>query len=436
MECQLQFNRDTAAALAAGRHTGGTNVKKIALLGHGVVGSGVVEVLERNRESIQRKAQDEISLAYILDLRDFPELPYAGCFVKSFEPILADPEVSVVVEAMGGLHPAYDFTKAALQAGKSVVTSNKELVAERGDELLAIAAQKNVNFLFEASVGGGIPIIKPLHQCLGANEIYEIAGILNGTTNFILTKMIKEGASFEAALQTAQQLGYAERDPSADVQGTDACRKICILADIAFGKHIPPEEVYTQGITQITPEDVQYASNWGGVIKLIGRTYKTSDGKVLATVYPAFVPHTSQLSGVDDVFNGILVRGDATGDVVFYGKGAGKLPTASAVVSDIIDAVRATGTIRTLHWQPGGSEVLADLRKQPVQAYLRLSGPNARQVATALLGELQPLSRPGSLAEEFACITPTLPEEALQKAVENLEQQGVATLGLLRLLDI
>ena len=313
---------------------------QVAVMGHGVVGSGVVEVLENHRESIAKRAKEEINIKYILDIRDFPDSPYADKFTKSFDDILNDEEVKVVAEVMGGVNPAYDFTKKLLLAGKSVVTSNKELVATKGAELLQIAKDNNVNYLFEASVGGGIPIIRPISQCLAANDVVEIAGILNGTTNFILTKMIKENMSFEDALKMAQQLGYAERNPEADVEGHDACRKIAILASLTYGKHIYPELVHTTGISAIALEDVAYASAWGGVIKLIGQVKALDDGTVDICVEPMFIERSSQLAGIDDVFNGILVRGDATGDVVFYGKGAGKLPTASAVVADIIDCVK------------------------------------------------------------------------------------------------
>ena len=323
----------------------------IAVLGHGVVGSGVLEVLMTHKGSIARRADVEIKVKHILDLREFPGLPYSHLFTKDFDVILNDPEVTVVVEVMGGLDPAFQYVKACLEHGKSVVTSNKELVAEKGAELLAIAKENNLNFLFEASVGGGVPIIRPISQCLAANEVGEIAGILNGTTNFILTKMIREHMSFADALQLAQQLGYAERDPSADVEGADACRKICILASLAYGTHVYPREVHTEGITKITLEDVAYAEAWGGVIKLIGQVKMLESGKIHIGVCPMFVSRDSQLAGVDDVFNGILVRGDATGDVVFYGKGAGKLPTASAVVADVIDCVKHFAKRKYLYWE-------------------------------------------------------------------------------------
>lgn len=408
----------------------------IAILGHGVVGSGVVEVLGKNGAGIQRKAGDEINIKYILDLRSFPELAYADKFVTSYDPIIADDSVSVVVEVMGGLHPAYDYVKAALEKGKSVVTSNKELVAAKGAELLKIAKEKNVNFLFEASVGGGIPIIKPLHQCLGANEIHEIAGILNGTTNFILTKMIKEGSDFQSALKTAQELGYAEANPAADVEGIDACRKICILAALAFGTHIYPDGVYTQGITEITLEDVQYAGDWGGAIKLIGHAKNGEGGKVMARVSPAFVPASSQLATVDDVFNGILVRGDATGDVVFYGKGAGKLPTASAVVSDIIDVIKAEGTINTLQWEDSAENILADYLDEEISAYIRIKGADAKDKAEKIFGKVSGLSRKDCPADEIAFMTEVMPERKIAEGIRQIKSEGIEVLGFIRALDI
>ena len=311
----------------------------VAVMGYGVVGSGVVELFGKNHGSIVRRStQTEMEIRYILDLRDFPGDPNEEKFTKDFQKILQDEEVKIVVETMGGLHPAYEYVLACLKAGKSVVTSNKELVAAKGYELLQAAEENNVNFLFEASVGGGIPIIRPISQCLAANEIDEIAGILNGTTNFILTRMIEDQMSFEDALRLAQENGYAEKDPTADIEGIDACRKICILASLAFGKHVYPDGVYTEGITKIHLRDVEYIRAWGGVIKLLGRAKRLKNGRISAMVSPAVVDRHSQLAGVDDVFNAILVRGDAIGDVVFYGRGAGKMPTASAVVQSISTA--------------------------------------------------------------------------------------------------
>lgn len=278
----------------------------VAVMGYGTVGSGVVEVFNKNHDSIVRRStRDSLDLKYILDLRDFPGDPNADKFIKDFNIILNDTDVKIVVETMGGLHPAFEFVSSLLKAGKSVVTSNKELVAAKGYELLTLAEENNVNFLFEASVGGGIPIIRPITQCLAANEIDEIAGILNGTTNFILTMMIEKNMTFADALKLAQDNGYAEKDPTADIEGHDACRKICILASLCFGKHVYPDAVYTEGITKITLEDVAYVQNYGGVIKLLGRAKRMENGKISALVSPAVVMHGSQLASVTDVFNAI-----------------------------------------------------------------------------------------------------------------------------------
>lgn len=343
----------------------------IAIMGHGVVGSGVVEVLCHNAESISKRAEDHINIKYILDLREFPESPLADRFIKDFDIIANDPEIKIVVECMGGLNPAYDFVKRCLMSGKSVVTSNKELIATKGQELLAIAKKNNLNLLFEASVGGGIPILRPIIQCLAANEISEIIGILNGTTNFILTKMVKEGISFDHALTMAQRLGYAERDPSADIDGIDTCRKVAILASLTFGKHVKPELISTEGISQISLTDIAYAEKWGGVIKLIGRVQMLDDGRVLPTVYPAFIPNYSQLSSVDDVFNAILVRGNAIGDVMFYGRGAGKLPTASAVVADIVDCVKHISARKYIYWDVAEDDFVEDYKLSECELFVR-----------------------------------------------------------------
>lgn len=345
----------------------------IALLGHGVVGSGVVEVLTQNCESITKRAKERIEIKYILDKREFNDSKFAEKFTKNYSDILNDDDVKIVVEVMGGLSPAYEYVKEALLKGKSVVTSNKELVAEKGHDLLKIANEKNCNFLFEASVGGGIPIILPIHQCLAANEVIEIAGILNGTTNFILTKMIHDNVSFNEALKMAQELGYAERDPSADIDGDDACRKICILASLAYGKHVYPENVHVVGIRDIDIKDVKYAKECDCVIKLIGRVKKLNDGKLEIEVEPMLISNNSQLAGVEDVFNGILVRGDSTGDVVFYGKGAGKLPTASAVVADIIECVKHFDTRKYLFWDDSDEQYIKDYNEYETSLYVRVS---------------------------------------------------------------
>ena len=410
---------------------------QMAVLGYGVVGSGVVEVLSTHKESIAKRAQEEICVKYILDRREFPESPFADRFTKSFDQILQDPEVRVVVEVMGGLDPAFEYTAQCLKAGKSVVTSNKELVASKGAELLKIAREMNVNFLFEASVGGGIPIIRPLSQCLAANDVIEIAGILNGTTNFILTKMIRESMSFEDALALAQKLGYAERNPAADVEGFDACRKICILASLAYGKHVYPHQVHTEGITQITLADVEYADNWGGVIKLIGQVEKTESGRLQTIVCPMFVSRESQLSSVDDVFNGILVQGDATGDVVFYGKGAGKLPTASAVVADVIDCVKHFKARKYLFWEEGSEEYVEDYRERPILLYVRAKTQDPEKAfakAAQVLSGASRLSRKEPEEGELAFVTTCLmPEKEIREKLSSLQELEI--LGTIRISD-
>lgn len=328
-----------------------------AIMGFGTVGSGVAEVLRLNGASIARKLGEPLQLKYILDVRDLSNTPYADKAVKDFSILENDPELEVVVESIGGAKVALEFTRRALLAGKHVVTSNKELVAAHGRELLAIAREKNVNYLFEASVGGGIPVLRPLFQCLAGNQIQEVAGILNGTTNYILTRMVKEGVDFAVALKEAQAKGYAEQNPAADVEGVDACRKICILSDLAWGKEVRPECVHTQGITAIDLKDVAIASGAGYRIKLLGRAMKLPDGRQAAFVAPHLVPVSCPVSMVDDVFNAIMIRGNAVGDVMFYGRGAGDLPTASAVMGDIIDALEHRGRRRDLGWSESAEMV-------------------------------------------------------------------------------
>ncbi len=312
---------------------------KVAILGYGTVGSGVVEVLTTNAGIIAKRAGQEVGVKYVLDLRDFPGDPIQSKVVHDFQVILDDPEVDIVVETMGGTKPAYEFVKKALLAGKSVCTSNKELVAAYGAELVHLAKSKSVNFLFEASVGGGIPVIRPLNQSLTADKILKINGILNGTTNYILTKMAKEGSDFDVVLKEAQELGYAEKDPTADVEGYDACRKIAILTSLAYGKQVNYEEVYTEGITKITAEDFKYAEKLEAAIKIFGSSRKEG-GKLYAMVAPQMIRRDNPLFAVEGVFNAICVTGNMLGDVMFYGKGAGKEATASAVVSDVVDAVK------------------------------------------------------------------------------------------------
>ena len=312
----------------------------IAVLGYGTVGSGVVEVINTNQDSINRRAGDEIRIKYVLDLRDFPGDPVQEVLVHDYETIVNDPEVDIVVEVMGGLEPAHTFVKRALEAGKSVATSNKALVAKFGPELMDIARNKNINFLFEASCGGGIPIIRALNQSLTADQIDEVTGILNGTTNYMLTKMDMEGSRFESVLKEAQEKGYAEADPTADVEGYDACRKIAILSSLAYGKFLNYEKIHTEGITRITPEDMEYARTMGMSIKLLATSRKLSEDSYYAVVAPFLVGKNNPLYSVNDVYNGIFVHGNVLGDAMFYGSGAGKLPTASAVVADVVDEAK------------------------------------------------------------------------------------------------
>lgn len=408
-----------------------------AVMGHGVVGSGVVEVFYKNHDSIVSRAGTDVDLKYILDIRDFPNLPYSDKFTKNFEDILNDPEVEVVAEVMGGLKPAYDFTKRLLLAGKSVVTSNKELVAAKGAELLKIAKEKNVNYLFEASVGGGIPIIRPINQCLAANNIDEILGILNGTTNFIMTKMIKESMSFDDALALAQQLGYAEKDPTADVEGHDACRKICILASIAFGKHVYPAQVHTEGISKITLMDVAYAADYNSVIKLIGKVAMKQNGKLYCLVAPMLVSKESQLSSVDDVFNAIMVRGNATGDVMFYGKGAGKLPTASAVMADIIDCFKHIKARKNVFWEDGDPDYVDDYDLGEVSLYIRGKAADterAKKDIEKAFGKVKYLSCKDAPEHDIAFVTEKRVERELKEKLKSLSLE-LEPLNVLRICE-
>ena len=348
----------------------------VAIMGHGVVGSGVAEILINHPDRISQKVKDELNVKYILDLRDFDGLSYSDKFTKDFWEILNDKDVKIVAEVMGGVNPAYDFVKSCLLSGKSVVTSNKELVAAKGAELIKIAKEKNVNFLFEASVGGGIPVLRPLVQCLSANEITEISGILNGTTNYILNKMIVDNMDFDSALALAQEKGYAEKNPAADIEGHDACRKICILAALAFGKHVYPESVFTQGITQITLDDVEAADSFGCVIKLIGNTKKLENGKISISVRPTLLSREHMLSSVNGVFNAVMVTGDQTGEVMFYGKGAGKEATASAVVADIIDCAKHLDSRKYLFWEDGTDDFVDKSLDEIGRMYVNIKSEN------------------------------------------------------------
>lgn len=322
----------------------------VAVLGYGTVGSGVVEVINTNHESINKRAGQEINVKYVLDLRDFPGDPVEKILVHDYEQIVNDPEVDIVVEVMGGVEPAYTFVKKALLAGKNVCTSNKALVADKGRELMDIAREKSINFLFEASCGGGIPIIRVINSSLTGDEIDEVTGILNGTTNYMLYKMSTEGCEFDTVLKEAQQKGYAEADPTADVEGYDACRKIAILSSLAYSEYFDYKDIYTEGITKITPEDMEYAAKLCRTIKLLGTSRRNADGTCYAMVAPFLIGRDSPLYSVNDVFNAVFVHGNMLGDAMFYGSGAGKLPTASAVVGDIVDAAKHLHTNIFTNW--------------------------------------------------------------------------------------
>lgn len=345
---------------------------KTAVLGYGTVGSGVVEVLEKNREIIAKRAGDEIEIKYVLDRKDFSGTPIENKIVSDFEQIIQDEEIKVVVEVLGGIEPAYTFVKRSLEAGKSVVTSNKELVAQCGAELLALAEKKQVNFLYEASVGGGIPIIRSLHQALTGDEIEEIIGILNGTTNYMMTKMFSEGVEYDEVLKEAQDKGYAERNPEADVEGHDACRKIAILSSVISGKCVDYKEIYTEGITKITATDMKYAKKLGKTIKLLASAKREGD-KISAMVSPCLLNDSHPLYHVDGVFNAVFVKGNMLGDAMLYGSGAGKLPTASAVVGDVVDAVKNMGRVVMPVWTEE-KIVLTDKADTEKKFFVRMKG--------------------------------------------------------------
>lgn len=379
---------------------------KIAVLGHGTIGSGVVEVIKTNAESIAKRAGEEVEVKYVLDLRDFPGDPVQEILVHDYSIIAEDDEVGVIVETMGGTKPAYEFVKTALLKGKSVCSSNKELVAAHGAELIQIARDKNVNFFFEASVGGGIPIIRPLNQCITADEIEEINGILNGTTNFILTKMADEGADFADVLKEAQELGYAEKNPTADVEGYDACRKIAILTSLAYGKQVDYEDIYTEGITKITAEDFKYAKKVNAAIKIFGSS-RRENGHVYAMVAPQMIFNNHPLYSVNGVFNGISVTGNMLGDVMFYGAGAGKLPTASAVVADVVAAVKHQGENVPITWSADKLEI-ASLDELENSFFVRV-GDSDKEKICDVFGEVQMID--AGISGECGFITPVMKEK-------------------------
>ena len=389
---------------------------KIAILGYGTIGSGVVEVLRTNRESIAKRAGSEIGVKYILDLRDFPGDPMQEKVVHYYEVIANDPEVQVVVEAMGGVEPAYTFVKRALLAGKNVTTSNKALVAKHGAELIAIAKEQSINFLFEASVGGGIPIIRPLNSSLTADEIEEITGILNGTTNYMLSKMTFEGLEFDDVLKDAQSRGYAEADPTADIEGYDACRKIAILTSLVCGQQVDFEEIYTEGITKITATDIKYAKAMGRVIKLLATSRKTLDG-YYAMVAPYMLSQQHPLYSVNDVFNAIFVHGNVLGDAMFYGSGAGKLPTASAVVADIVDIAKHLHKNILISWNSRKME-LVDCKKAKSRFFVRTR--NGADTIMAAFGNVEWVEAPG-VTGEMGFLTEEMTEEEYERRAGGLQ---------------
>ena len=387
----------------------GRNMINIAVLGYGTVGSGVVEVINTNHDSINAKAGNEINIKYVLDLRDFPGDPIQEKIVHDFDVILNDPEITIIAEVMGGLEPAYTFVKKALESGKSVCTSNKELVAQHGLELLNIAREKNINFLFEASCGGGIPIIRPLNSSLTADEIDEITGILNGTTNYILSEMQEKGSDFDVVLKEAQDKGYAERNPEADVEGGDACRKIAILSSLAFGRHVNYKEIYTEGITNISATDIKYVKAMGGSIKLLATSKKTKDG-FYAMVSPVIITPQSPLYSVNGVFNAIFVHGNVLGDAMFYGSGAGKLPTASAVVADIVDMARHSHCNVIVNWTSKGLDLM-NVGEVRNRFFVRIKGDKDERIAEvkSVFGDVEVVEGP-DVNGEFAFITSEMSE--------------------------
>ena len=390
---------------------------KIAVLGYGTVGSGVVEVIAKNQDMVNKKAGEELEVKYILDLRDFPGDPFGDRVIHDFGTILADPEVKIVCETMGGVGAAYEFTKQALSAGKSVCTSNKELVAAHGPELLALAKANNCNYLFEASVGGGIPIIRPLNYSLTAERIEAVTGILNGTTNYILSKMEHEGAQYDTVLKEAQEKGYAERNPEADVEGHDACRKIAILSSLMTGKNVDATKIYTEGITKIESRDFDYAKQMGMSIKLLALSKEVRD-KTLAMVSPFLIDENHPLHMVNGVFNAVFVRGNMLGDSMYYGRGAGKLPTASAVVSDVIDCARHIGKVIMCFWDAEDADLLSiDLVER--NFFFRVKAGYEEQVKALFGAEVEEVRLPG-VDEEIGFITPVLTEKAFAERYEKL----------------
>lgn len=399
---------------------------KVAVMGYGTIGSGVVEVLNINKSNIAKRAKDEIEVKYVLDLRDFPGDPMEKKIVHDYKTILEDPEVEIVVETMGGVEPAYTFVKAMLEAGKHVTTSNKALVAAKGAELIALAKEKNVNFMFEASVGGGIPIIRPLNSCLTADEIEEITGIVNGTTNYMMTKMAEQGAEFDDVLKDAQEMGYAEKDPTADIEGYDSCRKIAILTSLVCGQQVDYEDIHTEGITKVTATDIRYAKAMNRKIKLLATSKKVGDGYV-AMVAPFLLPPNHPLYNVNDVFNAIFVHGNVLGDAMFYGSGAGKLPTASAVVADIVDMAKHRNVNIAVEWSSKKME-LVDYKKSENRFFVRTSA--SKEEVEALFGKVTFVEAEG-VENEVGFVTGVMKEADFETKREQLAE----VLSVIRVTD-
>ena len=396
---------------------------KIAVMGYGTIGSGVVEVLDINKDRIAERAGEPVEVKYVLDLREFPGDPMEDKIVHDYKTIVEDKEVGIVVETMGGVEPAYTFVKAMLEADKSVTTSNKALVAEKGADLIRIAREHNVNFQFEASVGGGIPIIRPLNKCLTADEIEEITGILNGTTNYMLTKMADEGADFDDVLKDAQDKGYAEKDPTADIEGHDPCRKIAILTSLVCGKQVDFEEIHCEGITKISATDIKYAKAMGRSIKLLASSKRVGDNYT-ALVAPFMLDASHPLCGVNDVFNGVFVHGNVLGDAMFYGSGAGKLPTASAVVADVVDMVKHQHTNIFIDWKPEKVELL-DYKESENRFFVRTDSPKAE--VEAVFGKVAYVE--GVAAGEYAFTTDLMKEGDFQDKAQKINVLNRIRLG-------
>jgi homoserine dehydrogenase len=405
----------------------------VAILGFGVVGSGVAEVINVNSESIKQRAGKEIRVKWIVDIRDFPDSPYGDVFTKNADDAFNDSSVDIVIETIGGATIAAEFTRKALMSGKSVVTSNKELVASQGPELLQLAKDNGVSYLYEASVGGGIPIIRPLNQCLAANEIHGITGILNGTTNYILTHMKKDGKSFETALKEAQQNGYAEQNPTADVEGHDACRKLAILSSIAYNEFVDYSNIYTEGITKVTTDDMKYAAELNSVIKLIAISRRVN-GRIFARVSPAIISNEHPLANVEDVFNAIVVKGNAIGDAMFYGRGAGKLPTASAVVADVIDIAKHPDMGTSVVWKRHEENNVIEIDESPAKFLVRLKAKDTAQAKNNVLAvfgqDTEIVEINSKISEkEFAFITPKALEKELTVNLLKLVEAGTVDIA-------